>query len=127
MEKIIHGKLLYGLRIKNIPNGSVPQTGDKEALQLVSLKHPKGATLAAHMHRPTKRLTKRLQEGLVILKGKIRLDLYTDNKKFFKRLFLSEGQVYIAMKGGLCIHILHDAEILEFKNGPFVDDKVLIP
>ncbi|KKQ96658.1 MAG: hypothetical protein UV74_C0010G0004 [Candidatus Woesebacteria bacterium GW2011_GWB1_43_14] len=126
MEKIFYKKTLIGIRIKKIPKGSVPLTDGKEPLQLVSLKHPKGSYLKAHIHEPKKRVTRSLQECLIVKKGKIRLDLYGRDKKKFKRLFLKAGESFILMNGGIGIHLLEDSECLEVKNGPFVEDKVLI-
>ena len=76
MEEIFYKKILIGLKIKSIQKGSMPVTEGKEPLQLVTLKHPKGAYLKAHMHAPRKRITTRLQECLIVRKGKIKVDLY---------------------------------------------------
>lgn len=126
MDKIFYKDTLVGIRIAKISKGSIPQTEEKEALQLVTLKHPKGVYLEAHKHKPQKRVTQRLQECLIVRKGKVRLDLYGPDNKLFKSIFLKQGQVFILLKGGVGIHFLSDAEIFELKNGPFKEDKVLI-
>ena len=126
MDKIFYKGKLVGIRIAKISKGSSPQTEEKEALQLVTLKHPKGVYLKAHKHRPRKRVTQRLQESLVVRKGKVKLDLYGPDNKLFKYIYLKEGQAFILLKGGIGIHVLSDAEIFELKNGPFKEDKILI-
>lgn len=126
MDRIYQHNKLLAIRIKNIPYGSVPVTEGSEPLQLVTLKHPQGTYLQAHLHTPKKRVTKSLQECLIVKKGKVRLDLYDENKKLFKKILLSEGQTLIMVRGGYGIHLLKDSELIEVKNGPFIEDKVRI-
>jgi hypothetical protein len=126
MEKIFYKETLIGIRLRKIAKGSIPITDENEPLQLVTLKHPKGAYLKAHRHTPKKRVTQCLQEALIVKKGRVKIDLYGPGDKFFKFIYLKEGETFVLMNGGYGIHVLKDAEILEFKNGPYVEDKVLI-
>lgn len=126
MPNIIYKNKLVGILLSSFPKGSIPQTDDREPLQLVTLKHSKGKYLLAHTHRPIKRQTAKLQECLVVKKGRIRIDLYGPDKKMFKKLNLKTGDLFILLNGGYGIHILEDAEMIELKNGPFIEDKVLI-
>jgi len=126
MEKIIHQKKIVALVIKTISEGSVPLTDPHEPLQLVTLKHGKGKYLKAHLHTPKRRQTDKLQECLIVKKGKIAVDVYTENKLFLKRKILNNGDVLTVMNGGYGIKILSDSELIEVKNGPFVEDKELI-
>ena len=126
MEKIIYKNELLGIVIRTLPNGTTPLTDEKEPLQVMGLKHEKDTILKAHAHAPRERVTARLQECLVVKKGKIKIDLYGDDKKLFKCLDLSAGDLFISMGGGLGIHFADDAEVFEMKNGPFKEDKILI-
>jgi len=126
MDKIFYKKVLVGFRLRIIPKGSIPITEGSEPLQVVTLNHPKGAYLKAHMHAPRKRQTASLQECLIIKKGKVKLDLYGPDKKFVKYIYLSAGEMFLLMNGGIGIHVVKDAEMLEVKNGPFKEDKILI-
>lgn len=126
MEKIYYKNVLVGIRIRQIRDGSNPITDPQEALQLVTLKHPKGVLLKAHLHVPQKRVTQRLQECLLVKKGRIRIGLYTTEKKYFKSIFLNPGESFILLKGGYSVFMMKDSEIIELKNGPFKDDKELI-
>lgn len=127
MEKIFYKKILIGIRVKRLQKGSVPITDPKESVQVVGLKHAKGAYLKAHAHKPRRRVTSRLQEGLVVRKGKIKIDLYAPKSgKKCKSIALKAGEMFLLLNGGYGIHILEDAELFEFKNGPFLEDKILI-
>src|SRR3989344_3703836 len=117
---------LVAIFLGRFPNGSIPQTDGKEPLQLVTLKHSKGKYLVAHAHKPTKRQTDKMQECLIVKKGKIKIDLYGPDKKMFKKVVMKTGDLLILLNGGIGIHILEDAEIIELKNGPFIEDKVLL-
>jgi len=129
MTNIRYKNKLVGILLRSFPKGSIPHTDGKEALQLVTLKHPKGKYLVAHRHKPKKRIIKTLQECLIVTKGKIGIDLYgSDGKNFkkFKTITLKKGDVFILLNGGYGIHVLEDAEMVELKNGPFVEDKILL-
>lgn len=126
MEKIFYKKDLVAIKITKIPKGSTPLTDPVYPLQIVSLSHPKGKYLVAHTHSPKKRVTNFLQECLIVKKGKIKIELYSKDKTKFKKLFLKEGQMLLMVNGGLSITVIEDCEALEFKNGPFAEDKVLI-
>ena len=117
---------LVAIFLGKFPKGSIPQTDGQEPLQLVTLKHPKGKYLLAHTHRPMPRKTAKMQECIIVKKGKIRVDLYGPDKKMFKKVTMKAGDLLILLNGGYGIHILEDAEMIELKNGPFVEDKVLI-
>ena len=126
MDKYIYKDTLVALHIHTIPDGSIPQTDGKEPLQVVTLKHPKGKYLQAHMHAPKKRKTQSLQECLSVIKGKVQIDLYAPDRTLFKQVTLGVGEMLVLLHGGYGIHLLNDSEMFEVKNGPFVEDKVLI-
>lgn len=126
MEKIIYNNTLIAIWVKKLKNGAVPLTDPLEPLQVLTHKRPAGKYTKAHFHTPKVRVTQKLQECLVMIKGKIKIDLYTPDKKFFKSIYVSTGQAIIFMDGGHAVHILKGSEIIEVKNGPFVEDKVLI-
>ena len=134
MDRIFYKKILVGIRIRKLAKGSVPITDEKEPLQLVGLRHLKGLHLKPHFHAPKKRVTHRLQEAFVVREGRVKIDLYGSldkegrrvSRKKFKSIIIKKGEVFLLFNGGYGIHILEDAELFEFKNGPFLEDKVLI-
>lgn len=126
MERIYSDKILVAIRISKIQNGSIPITDGSQPLQLVTLRHKKGSYLKAHIHSPKKRTTASLQECIIVKRGKIKVDLYTMEKKYFKSLYLKQGQALLLVKGGYGIHLSEDSELMELKNGPFTEDKILI-
>jgi len=126
MEQIFHDGTLIGLLLMSFDDGTSPITDAPGALQVLTLKHPKGTVLAAHTHTPTERTTASLQECVVVKSGEITVDLYSPNKILFRKIKLTQGQAFLCLNGGLGIHMDEDSELFEFKNGPFVEDKELI-
>lgn len=126
VEKITYNNTILAIQLKKFQDGIVPLTDSLEPLQVLTHKRQNGSYTKAHFHNTKIRRTEKTQECLVVIKGKIKVDLYTPDKKLFKYIYLSTGEAIILMNGGHGVHILEDSEIIEIKNGPFVEDKILI-
>ena len=126
MDKIFYKKDLLGIRIKKIQAGSTPVTDGKGSLEIVTIKHKKGHAVLPHAHKRTKRTTKTLQECIVVLKGKVRVDLYGKSTKVLKRVHVKAGEAFLTVSGGHAVHFLEASEVIEAKNGPFKNDKMPI-
>ena len=126
MEKFFYKNVLIGIRIKAFRNGSNPATDAKEPLQVLMSKHKKKHSVKAHIHSPHKRIIWRIQECLMMKKGKIKVDFYTPDKKYFKSIYLKQGEALILAAGGHGVTFLEDSEIIEVKSGPFQEDKIFI-
>ncbi|OGG38369.1 hypothetical protein A3D55_00370 [Candidatus Jorgensenbacteria bacterium RIFCSPHIGHO2_02_FULL_45_20] len=105
--------------------GTKPLTDEKWALQIVSLKHPKGKKLVSHTHKPTQRTTEYLMEFLLIMSGVVNVYVY-HGLEMIEKIQLTSRKGILMVKGGIGIEIIEDAEMMEFKNGPFIEDKVII-
>jgi len=106
-----------------MPAGSFPVTPPEGAIQVLTLKHKKGASVAPHTHRAHKRVTHALQECLVVISGLVRVSLYDGKGRVFKRLTVSAGETCIILSGAHGVEYLKNSEVIEVKNGPFIDDK----
>ena len=126
MEEFSYQGKVVAFILRTITDGSKPVTSDHEPLQLVTLKHPAGTELKAHMHSPAERVTAKMQECLFLKKGKLKVDLYATDKTLFHSVEMVPGEALFLINCGIGIHMLEDSEAIEFKNGPFVEDKVLI-
>jgi len=124
MKVFKHNRQVVGILIRKFNNGVTPITKETESLQVLTLKHKKGVSVKPHTHVPKKRMTGSLQECLVVRKGKIKIDLYTTNKKLFASVFVKVGEAFLFVSGGHAVTVIEDAEIFEIKNGPFANDKV---
>lgn len=104
---------------------------DNEAfIQAGTWLYQKDKDLRPHEHIINNRSVERTQEVIVVVSGKLRVDLYDDNRKVFHQEELSAGDIGIILKAGHGYHIMEDnTRIVEAKNGPFIcveKDKVFL-
>jgi hypothetical protein len=112
-------------------------TEDNGILQVAYAKHSQGTTVDAHIHKNIKRLVYNTEEVLIVTKGKIRVDFYTEKQEYIKSTIVKEGESIVFIECGHGIKQLEDSEFWEVKQGPYykeedklkfstiADDKVL--
>jgi hypothetical protein len=92
--------------------------------------YPKDKILKSHRHVINERKVDRTQEVVVVMSGKLRIDLYDDSNAVFHHEILSAGDMGVIFEGGHGYEILEDNTlVIEIKNGPFISvekDKELI-
>ena len=90
------------------------------------MKHKKKHIIMPHVHK--KRLTKiyYTTEVILILKGILRVDFYTQTKKYLFSKILKEKDIIMLVHGGHGFKVLKDVEMLEIKQGPYnlIKDKI---
>ncbi|MDH7513901.1 MAG: WbuC family cupin fold metalloprotein [Clostridiales bacterium] len=87
--------------------------------QLGMLVHAKGKVVDRHRHKPVRREILRTQEVLIILSGKIKIQIYDDEGSLLRTLILKEGDSILLATGGHRVEVLEKAKILEVKQGPY--------
>jgi hypothetical protein len=101
----------------------------KSSFQFGLLAHKKNFVEPPHYHRPFRRTIKDLQQMFVVQKGKVRVDLFSDDKKLIRRIVLKKGDAIVLIHGIHAIKVLEDMQCISVKQGPFLGaafDKVLI-
>jgi len=114
-EKLIAMILRSNYTLDNIVFFSPPDFSQ----QLGYLPHKKGSTIRSHIHKQIDRKITLTQEVLFMRKGRILVNLYTENKKYITSRELSAGDVILLCSGGHGFKILEDTEMIEVKQGPF--------
>jgi hypothetical protein len=97
-------------------------TPDDFSQQLAYMHHKKGHKIKPHVHNVVKREVLYTKEVLVIKKGKIRTDFYTDEQEYICSRVLETGDVILLAKGGHGFEMLEDTEMYEIKQGPYAGD-----
>ncbi len=126
--EIRNKKTLYALIIKNrrrfIKKGVDFLTNDKNLLQLGFLSHKKNHVIKSHIHLKKRRIINYCTEVLLIEKGKVRIKFF-DNKKYdiMKDKILNKGDIIILFQGGHGFKVLEKTQIIEVKQGPYVEGK----
>lgn len=100
-------------------------TPDDYSQQLAFMKHPKGKTIEPHVHNEVKREVFRTREVLLIRRGKLKVDLYSDDQEYISSAVLEGGDLILLASGGHGFEVLEDIEMFEVKQGPYLgeDDK----
>lgn len=93
---------------------------DGDFLQIGSWNYQAGQQLAAHNHNIVPRSTDRTQEFIVLLRGSLRADIYTEDDEFVESVVINAGEGLLNLSGGHGYEILEDDTIvIESKNGPY--------
>lgn len=91
--------------------------------QLAIMSHPAGHLIDAHTHLPVNRDLVGTQEVIVLRKGSIRIDLYTESHEYVRSVILESGDIALLCGGGHGFEILEDSEFYEVKQGPYTPEK----
>ena len=98
-------------------------TPDDFSQQLAYMSHPVGKTIEPHVHNVATREVQYTKEVLFIRKGKLRVDFYTDDRKYIESKILEAGDVLLLSSGGHGFEVLEEIEMFEVKQGPYAGDK----
>jgi len=101
-------------------------TSENATQQIGCVGHPKGLVVDAHVHNMIKREIFYTSETLIIKKGKVRADIYDNDKNYVESKILESGDVILFTDGGHGFKFLEDCQMVEIKQGPYakVEDKV---
>lgn len=93
--------------------------------QLGMLVHPKGKEVKRHRHKLVKREIFRTQEVLLLLEGKVRVNICTDEGEKIRAFILRPGDAILLARGGHSVKVLENSKMIEVKQGPYAgsDDK----
>lgn len=92
----------------------------EDAMQLGHMARPAGHVVAAHRHEPVDRTVGRTQEVLFLRRGRVRLEVLTEEGEAVESVEMGPGDVVLLLEGGHGLTVLEDADIVEAKNGPYV-------
>ena len=97
-------------------------TPDDFSQQLAFMHHPAGHIILPHVHNEVRREVLYTKEVLVIKKGKMRCDFYSDNKEYLKSEIVETGDVILLANGGHGFECLEETEMFEIKQGPYAGE-----
>ena len=97
-------------------------TPNEMFVQVGSWWYNKGKKLDSHVHNEFARTAIRTQEMTYVKKGSMRVLLYDEDKNYLEDFIIKEGDMAVFAYGGHGYEILDDdTQIIEAKNGPFID------
>lgn len=124
LQKIIHNDKLLAIIIKNNykSKGIEFFTPDDFSQQLGYMNREKGTIIPPHTHNKIERTVHYTHEVLIMKKGKVRLDVFEDDRTYLESRVLETGDIVLLAYGGHGLEILEDSEIIEVKQGPYTSD-----
>ena len=97
-------------------------TPDDFSQQLAYMHHPAGHVILPHVHNEVKREVLYTKEVLVIKRGKMRCDFYSDNKEYLESAVVETGDVILLAAGVHGFECIEETEMYEIKQGPYAGD-----
>jgi mannose-6-phosphate isomerase-like protein (cupin superfamily) len=124
IETIRHAELLLAIVVRSQfrREGIEFFTAPEYSLQLGYLKRGAGLVIPPHIHNPVRREVHETKEVLIVRSGRVRVDLYTNEREYLKSLVLEAGDVILLADGGHGFEMLEDCEMIEVKQGPYTGD-----
>lgn len=131
IETVLHDNitLAFIIRADYHEEGVKFFTPDSFSQQLAYMSHKTGHNIEAHIHNRVSRQVEFTQEVLVVRKGKLRVDFYSNEKKYIESRELGAGDIILLFSGGHGFEVIEDLEMVEIKQGPYagIGDKTKFP
>ncbi|MBP2668202.1 MAG: putative cytosolic protein [Deltaproteobacteria bacterium] len=93
--------------------------------QVAFMRRPRGYRVVPHVHNLLVRQVLYTQEVLFIRRGKVKVDLFSSDRKRIASKILKTGDLILLCGGGHSLEMLEESVIIEVKQGPYAgeDDK----
>jgi len=111
--------IAYIIRAEKMPEQTEFITPDDVKQQVGFVVYPKGGEIKRHVHVPIERHLIGTSEVILVRKGLLELDLYTENKELLGTWELRKGDLLLLISGGHGFRCLEDTVLLEIKQGPY--------
>ena len=90
--------------------------------QLAFIRHPPGHKIAAHVHNLQLRQVLYTQEVLFLRRGRVKVNLYSSDRKPIGSRVLKSGDLILLCGGGHSLEMLEESSMIEVKQGPYAGD-----
>jgi hypothetical protein len=97
-------------------------TQNNDSLQIGYMNREKGYVIQPHIHNAVERKIEYTHEALYIKTGMVRIDFYTSEKEYIRSTVVQAGDVVLLTDGGHGFKMLEDSEIIEVKQGPYLEN-----
>jgi quercetin dioxygenase-like cupin family protein len=124
-ENIFDGKTLIAMILRRAVStpGVHFMTPVEFPLQMGQMSYPRGHLIHAHSHNAVRdNVVTGTQEVLIVRRGKMRVNLYSQEKRFLSEHELREGDVIFLACGGHAVEALEDLDLVEVTQGPYLGE-----
>ncbi len=120
IEEISYNKKIFGYILKYKKKFGVNfLTPKKLSHQVGFIKHKSKHYIKPHKHFKNIRRIEYTSEVLIILKGRLRIDFYSNKEKYLFSKILRKNDIIILNSGGHGFKVLDTVEMIEVKQGPY--------
>lgn len=125
IEHVLVGRRIAAIIVRNEfrPDGIQFVTPEDFSQQLGFMRRPRGYVIQPHIHKQVDRETTLTQEVLYVRSGRVRVDFYDEDEQFRESREIQTGDVILLSSCGHGFEMLDDSELIEVKQGPYLDDK----
>jgi hypothetical protein len=125
IEKVENNNKIFAIIIRSNykSEGIEFFTPNNFSQQLGYMNRPKGYEIEPHFHKIVNRTVKYTNEVLYVKSGKVKIDFYDEKQFFFSSKVLNEGDVILLVQGGHGFEMIEDSEMIEVKQGPYINDE----
>ena len=112
-----------GVRVDKTQFFSPPES----SFQFGLLTHKAGFSEPPHYHKPFPRQVTDLQQMFVMQRGRIAIELYSDDGNLLREIELGPGDAIVLIHGTHALRVLEDFQAVSVKQGPFLgteNDKI---
>lgn len=126
IEKVKYNKKIYAIIVTPLSlkkKGITFFTQNSFNQQVGFMKHEKNKVILPHLHRKVYRNLSTTTEVIFILKGSLRIDFYNLQKKYLFSKKVNKNSLLILINGGHGFKVSSDIEMIEIKQGPYIQSK----
>ena len=98
-------------------------TKEDADFQFGSFSLKAGENIDYHIHNLQERNINKTSEGIVVISGKMNIELFDESKELLFEQDLNTGDAILIFQGGHGINMIDDCKFLEFKQGPYDEKK----
>ena len=94
----------------------------KSKLFKTGQEYKKGETIQPHLHNKQERIVYLTPEFILLKKGKVRVNFFSDKKVLLGNTILNQFDSILLYEGAHSFDILEDMELIEVKQGPYIEE-----
>jgi len=94
-------------------------TNNKLSQQVAFMSHKKNHIIQPHLHRKRLKKIYDTTEVLIMLSGSLKVDFYSDKKKYLFSNILKKNDIIILLTAGHGFKVLEKCKFIEVKQGPY--------
>ena len=98
-------------------------TSETDNLQIATMKNRSNQSSKPHAHRNISRKVKGTTEVLIVVKGRIEVQVFDLQSNFIESILLKKMDMMYLINGGHSVEFKRNSRIYEIKQGPYLGKK----